>query len=96
MSGLTKDFLESINVHMDDRHFELFIEHFDEALYKRIEYDIIRSLNHDQIVELGDLRNSNKDYVWQWLQANVPNLGDIVHLEVDKMLSEVIRNSEHL
>lgn len=96
MSGLTKEFLEDIGVRLDDRHFELFTEHFDKTLYGRIEDDILHSLDASKVRELGELRNSDSDQVWHWLQANVPNLGEIIRTEVDMMLAEVVRDSDRL
>lgn len=96
MINLSKDFLVSIGVELDDEHYDLFIEHIDETLYQRIENDVLRSLNPEQVQELASLRDSDESTVWQWLQANVPSLSDIVKTEVDAVLAEIVRNSDHL
>lgn len=96
MSGLTKDFLADIGVQMNDQHFELFAEHFDETLYARIEDSIVHTLRPDQVSELVSMRGTNDDDIWQWLQVNVPNLGGIIQHEIDAMLAEVVRSSDHL
>lgn len=95
MSGLSKEFLEAIGVHLDDEHFLLLTEHFNETLYARIENAVISSLSNDQIHQLAIMRDTSNDEIWQWLQANVPSLGDIVKTEVDAMLAEVVRSSDH-
>lgn len=96
MINLSKEFLVSIGVELDDEHYALFVEHIDETLYERIENGILRTLSPEQIQELAALRNSDESSVWQWLQSNVPPLNEIVRAEVDALLADIVRSSDHL
>lgn len=94
--GLTREFLSGIGVDMDDAMFQAFGEHFDATLHERVIDHVVHTLNDEQVHELADLRQSDSDQVWQWLQANVPNLSEIVRQEVDAALSDVVRSSDDL
>lgn len=96
MSGLTKEFLNEIGVQLSDEHFQLLVDHFDQTLYARIENDVIAQLNGDQIHQLSIMRETSDNQIWQWLQTNVPTINDIIKTEVDAMLAEVVRSSDHL
>lgn len=96
MSGLSKEFLNELGVTMDDQTFQMFSDHFDQELHNHILQRIIQQLGPEQVIDLGNMDGVNPDIIWQWLQSNVPNLGDVVQAEVDAMLAEVVRNSDHL
>ena len=96
MTTLTQDFLNSIGVEMDDATFQAFSEHFDNTLHDRVIENIIHTLDEEQLRQLAELRQANSDQVWPWLQANVPNLNNIVRQEVDTALADVVRSSDHL
>ena len=91
--ALTHEFLQGIGVTMDDATYQAFSEYFDEALHKRVIDRVLHTLSQ---VQLNELNQVSDDQVWQWLQANVPNLGDIVKQEVDATLADVVRSSDHL
>jgi hypothetical protein len=95
-TALTPDFLRGIGVDMDDATLQAFSKHFDESLHERVIDRIIHTLSDEQLGELADMRQAGGDRVWQWLQANVPHLGDIIKQEVDAMLADVVRSSDHL
>lgn len=96
MTGLTLEFLNGIGVDMDEATFQAFSKHFDETLHERVNNRIIPTLTKEQLSELAGMRQTTSDEVWQWLQANVPNLGEIVKQEVDATLADVVRSSDHL
>lgn len=95
MSGLTKEFLESIDMHIDDETFKHFNDHFSETLYRRVIEKVISVLTADQMKDFMLLEHNN-DSAWQWLNSNVPQLNTIVHNEVNILLSEIIRNSDQI
>lgn len=95
MNLLPKDFLQSIGIDMDDATYQVFAEHFDETLSQRIIDEIIDTLDETQIAEFNQLQNSG-DQLWQWVQANVPELGEIIQQEVDILLGELAENAEHI
>jgi hypothetical protein len=96
MINLDKEFLSTIGVEMTDEHYRVFLEHVDETLYTRIEDSIVRSLPPELVHELAELRNSDSETIWEWLIGNVPNLSEIIKTEVDAMLAEIVRSSDHL
>lgn len=96
MSALTKDFLESIGITLDDATFAVFAEHFDSTLRDRILTEIIDELEDEQLLQLERLKETDGDQVWQWIQANVTDLSDIIQDEVDILLGELAENAEHI
>lgn len=96
MAGLTKQLLREIGVEMDDQTLRAFNDHFEESLHQRVVDHVLLGLTPEQTSELANLRGANDDYVWRWLTTNVTNLNDIVRQEVDAMLVEVVRTSDHL
>jgi hypothetical protein len=96
MSGLTKEFLAEMDVEMDDQTFQAFSEHFDDELHDHIIDRIIHQLTPAQVTELTSMKGVAPDIIWEWLQNTVPNHKDLVKQEVDAMLAEVVRNSDHL
>lgn len=96
MSGLSKEFLHELGADMDDQTFQAFSDHFDHSLHQRIIDAIMHDLTPDQVAQVGNLKDTDSDQVWAWLQANVPNLGEIVKQEVDKTLADVVRSSDHI
>jgi hypothetical protein len=96
MSALTKDFLESIGISLDDATFEAFANHFDTSLKERILSDIIDDLDDDQLAELEQMKNTDGDQLWHWVQANVTDLNEIIQDEVDILLGELAENADHI
>ena len=96
MSALTKEFLESIGIQLDDTTFTAFAEHFDATLKDRIITDIIDELDDEQLVQLERLKDSDGDQLWHWIQTNVTDLSDIIQEEVDILLGELAENTDHI
>lgn len=68
MSGLTKDFLESIDINIDDETFKHLNNHFSETLYRRVIEKVISVLTADQMKDFMLLEHSNES-AWQWLNS---------------------------
>lgn len=96
MSVITKEYLNSLDINLDDQTFQAFSDHFDETLLDRIIDDILDSLDDPQVQELLHLRQTNSDQLWQWLQTNVPDLNSIIQNEVTILIGDVAENSEHI
>lgn len=96
MSALTKEFLESIGIQLDDATFAAFAAHFDATLKDRIITDIIDGLDDEQLTQLEQLKNSDGDQLWHWIQTNVTDLSDIIQEEVDILLGELAENADHI
>lgn len=96
MSGLSKHFIESIGVTMDDSTFNLFKEHFEDTLMHRVAKHITDDLDDQQTQQLEPLLKSHDEQAWQWLLQNIPNIKELIQREVDILLSELAENSDHL
>lgn len=96
MPSLSKDFLTSIGIDLDEATYQVLADHFDETLSQRIIEEIIDSLDEAQIAEFNQLKSSSGDELWQWVQANVPDLPDIIQDEVDILLGELAENAENI
>lgn len=96
MSALTKEFLESIGINLDDAAFAAFAEHFDTTLQERIISDIIDELDDEQLAQMEQLKDSDGDQLWHWIQTNVTDLSDIIQEEVDILLGDIAENADHI
>ncbi len=96
MGTLTKEFLESIDIHIDDTTFAAFATHFDETLKDRILTEIIDELDDEQLAQLELLKNTDGDHVWHWVQENILDLSEIIQEEVDILLGELAENADHI
>lgn len=97
MSALTREFLEKIDIKLDDQTYDAFVDHFDTTLHERVIDSTIDSLSDDQIAQLAKLRgSSNQERLWQWLASNTPEFNDIIRAEIDILLGELAENSEHI
>jgi hypothetical protein len=96
MSTLSKDFLQSIGINLDDSTFIAFSEHFDATLKERIISDIVDELDDEQLGQLEQLKNSDGDQIWHWIQTNVTDLSEIIQEEVDILLGDVAENADHI
>ncbi len=96
MSALTKEFLENIGIQMDDATYEAFAAHFDETLHGRVIESVIDALDDEKLAEYNQMQDASNDKQWQWLQVNVPELGDIIKDEIDILLGELAENADHI
>jgi len=96
MSALTKEFLASLGIQLDDTSFAAFADHFDTTLKERIISDIIDELDDEQLAQLEQLKNSDGDQLWHWVQANVLDLSEIIQDEVDILLGDLAENADHI
>jgi hypothetical protein len=96
MPVLTQTFLQSLGINMDDTTYQAFAEHFEATLDERVVDAVTDSLNERQLEELVALRDQDEARLQAWLQANVPDLNEIVQDEVDILLGELAENSESI
>ena len=93
---LTREFLESIGVELDDAGYELLAEHFETTLHERVINEVVEGLTPTQAEELARLQTAEDSQLYVWLQKNVTDLAEIVRDEVDILLGEVAQDSEKL
>lgn len=97
MGVLTKDFLTGLGIQLDDDTYAMFSEHFEETLSTRIIESIVDYLDSAQLEEFSRLQeNSKEDQLWPWLEASIPELGDIIQDEIDILLGELAENSDQI
>jgi len=95
MSALSKEFLQNIGVELDDSTYQAFAQHFDETLSQRIIDEIIDSLDEAQLAQFNALKDSD-DQLWNWVQANVTDLGEIIQEEVDILLGDIAESADEI
>ena len=89
MPILTKTVLQNIGIVLSDEDYESLSEHFESTLNERVIDEIALELTPEQAAELATLEHADDATVSQWLQANVPDLGEIISDEVDILLGEL-------
>lgn len=96
MSLLSKDFLRSINITLDDTTAAAFNIHFEETLKQRVLDGVIDTLNDQELEELVAVRKQGDEVLQEWLQANVPDFKQIVEDEVAILIGEIAENADHI
>ena len=96
MAILSQQFLQTIGVDLDEQAYQAFSEHFEETLGDRVIDEIIETLEEPQVQELVALREQDEEHLQTWLQANVPDLKEIVEDEVYILMDELVENAEHI
>ena len=96
MSLLPKTLLQDIGIELDDATYAVFAEHFETTLSQRIIDEIIDTLDEAQIDTFNQMQGASSDQLWQWVQASVPELPEIIQQEVDILLGELAENAEHI
>lgn len=96
MALLTREFLTSIGVELDEQNYQLLAEHFETTLHERVIDEIVAELSQEQAEELARLYGAGDERVYPWLIENVPQLSEIVADEVDILLGEIAENNESL
>lgn len=97
MALLSKQFLNTLGITLDDASSEAFSQHFENTLNSRVIEEIIDILENDQLEQLATLRDSGDDEVLQkWLVENIPDLSEIIQDEVAILLGEIVENSDEI
>lgn len=96
MNTLSKEFLQSIGIELDDTAYLAFTEHFDTTLSTRIINEIIDSLDETQIAQFNQLQSADSNQLWEWVRANVPELSDIIQDEINILLGDLAENSDQI
>ena len=97
MALLSKQFLNTLGIELDDASSEAFSQHFEDTLNSRVIEEIIDILEDDQLEQLTALRDNGDDEALQnWLVENVPDLSEIIQDEVAILLGEIVENSDEI
>lgn len=96
MPLLTPQLLTDLGIALSEPDYQSLAEHFETTLDERVINEIVLELTPEQAEQLASLQQSDDGAVLQWLQANVPDLADIVADEIDILLGELADSSEAL
>jgi hypothetical protein len=93
---LSKKFLDSIGVSLDELTYHALEQHSQESLQSRILEAIIELLDEQQLEELQAMRLSNQSDVETWLKVNVPDLNLVIEDEIAILLGDIAESSDKL
>lgn len=92
---ITPTLLAEAGIKIPEDQVADLVDHLNAELEERIGEEITNSLDDDKLEELVELQKTADDEaVSKWLEANVPELGDIVQDEIDILIGEISENSE--
>lgn len=93
---LSRQFLESIGVSLDDETYRQLSTHYEHTLNKRVMAQIANVLDESQLDELSAIRTQDDDTIRSWLVVNVPDLDDIVEDEIAILLGDIVESADSL
>lgn len=96
MTLLTREYLTSLGIQLDDEQYQLLDNHFQTTLHDRVVDAVVAELTPEQAEELARLHSGNDETIYDWLKQNVPDFADIVADEVDILLGEIAEDSDKL
>lgn len=96
MPVLSKQFLDDLDIQLDERAYAAFNQHFEETLSERIVESVVELLDEQQVQELVATRDQGDEQLQTWLQTNVPNLKEIIEDEVYILIGELAENSDKI
>lgn len=97
MQFIAPEILEELNINLSPQERESLLEHLSTTLEERVGQEVTDSLDDEQLYELARLQESaSEEELAAWLQANVPDLQQIVQDEVDILLGELDENKDQI
>ena len=96
MAILTPDIVRNLGIELAEADMQSLAENFEATLDERVINEIVLGLTPEQAQQLAGLQQAGDDTILEWLQANVPDLADIVADEIDILLGELAESSETL
>lgn len=87
---ITLEDLQSIGINLAEAESEATLTELNDTLNERIGTEITEALTDEQLEQLLELQKADDEVaVTQWLEANVPELAEIVSDERDILLGEL-------
>lgn len=94
---ITRDMLEQAGISLDGKDVDALVDHLNQTLEERVGAEITASLNDEELKALLAVQETGSDeQLLDWMQANVPELDQVVQDEVDIILGELAENSDGL
>ena len=93
---ITSTLLDTIGVTMSDADRASLSEHFETVLDERVVNEITEELNTEQLEQLATMRTAPEQELAVWLQANVPDLREIIEDETAILIGELAEHAGKL
>ncbi len=91
---ITPALLASTGINVPDDQVEEYLELINDQLAERIGESVIESLDEATVEKLADMQETASDEeLNNWMQANIPQLNDIIRQEIDIILGDAAENS---
>lgn len=97
MQFITPEILDQLDINLSPEERQSLLAHLSATLEERIGQEVTDALDDEQLDELVQLQQTaDETQLGAWLQANVPDLQEIIQDEVDILLGELAENSDQL
>lgn len=91
---ITPALLASTGINVPDDQVEEYLDLINDQLAERIGESVIESLDEATVEKLADMQETASDEeLNNWMQANIPQLNDIIRQEIDIILGDAAENS---
>ena len=91
---ITKEAVLALGINLEGQDIDSLLTHLNETLEDRVGTEITESLDDTQLQELLKLQeDANDQEIGEWLEANVPEMKQIVQDEIDILLGELAENA---
>jgi hypothetical protein len=92
---ITPALLASTGINIPEDQVDDYLEHMNDQLAERIGESIIESLDEETVEKLAEMQESATDEELNtWMQANIPQLSDIIQQEIEIILGDAAENSD--
>lgn len=94
---ITQSTLDALGIDLTGQDVESLLTHLNDTLQERVGAEITETLNDEQLKTLLDMQeNANEDEIATWLEANVPDMQQIVQDEIDIIIGELADSSDQI
>ena len=93
---LSRQFLASIGVVLDEQTYQALSEHYEDTLNDRIIESVIGELDERQLEGLRRLKGANTSALQKWLTVNVPSLDEIIETEVAILMGDIAESADSI
>lgn len=91
---ITPALLASTGIDIPEDQVEDYLELMNDQLAERIGESIIESLDEEMVEKLAEMQETATDEeLNDWMQANIPQLSDIIQQEIEIILGDAAENS---
>jgi hypothetical protein len=92
---ITPALLASTGINIPEDQVDEYLELMNDQLAERIGESIVESLDEETVEKLAEMQESASDEELNtWMQANIPQLSDIIQQEIEIILGDAAENSD--